>query len=369
MTARERVLKAITHRETRETPFSWGLGITPEMASEMDRGCRADGYAFKDLRRATEDIRTIEPPYVGPPLPQDVDIWGIRRKAVSYGAGHYDEVTYNPLCEVESPDGLDEFTWPTPDWFDFRTLGNSLKKSDPDHMSAHRLSILCSGNPLEIYTWMTGMEQTFVNLLVNKDIVHAALDRITNHFVTMMDRAAEESGDYIDIFYFADDLGGQNTLLISPETYREMVQPYHQRLAAHAKSLLPDAKAMFHTDGAVFDIIPDLLDAGMEILEAVQTDAAGMEPRALKDTYGDRLGFHGGISVQRLLPDSTAERVHTECRRMMEILGEQGGYVAAASHAVQGGTPPENVHAMLKAVLGEARYQGAIDQARALATD
>lgn len=76
----------------------------------------------------------------------------------------------------------------------------------------------------------------------------------------------------------------------------------------------------------------------MEILEAVQTDAAGMEPQALKDTYGDRLVFHGG-------------------------------YIAAPSHAVQVGTPPENVHAMLEAVLGKERYQGAIDQARALATD
>jgi uroporphyrinogen decarboxylase len=112
-------------------------------------------------------------------------------------------------------------------------------------------------------------------------------------------------------------------------------------------------------DGAVFDILPDLLDAGVDMLEAVQTDAAGMDPQRLKTAFGDRLGFHGGISVQSLLPHGDIATVERECRRLVDVLGQGGGYIAAPSHAIQVGTPPENVAAMLRAVLGEEDFVAA----------
>ncbi|MFW6212586.1 MAG: uroporphyrinogen decarboxylase family protein [Spirochaetota bacterium] len=175
---------------------------------------------------------------------------------------------------------------------------------------------------------------------------------------------AEAVVDYIDIFYFADDLGGQSTLLMSRETYRDVIQPYHAQLIARSKQLLPSSKAMFHTDGAVFDIIPDLLDAGVEILEAVQTDAAGMEPVRLKQAFGDRLCFHGGIPVQSLLPNEDTATVRLRCKELVRVFGNGGGYVAAPTHAIQHGTPPENVMAMLETVLGPADFAAALEAAR-----
>jgi len=120
---------------------------------------------------------------------------------------------------------------------------------------------------------------------------------------------------------------------------------------------------MMHSDGAVFDILPDVMDAGVEVLEAVQVDAAGMEPERLKAAYGGRLSFHGAVSVQQLLPHSDAAGVMRECRRLVAVLGAEGGYIAAPSHAIQVGTPPENVLAMLRTVLGEADYEAARRQA------
>jgi uroporphyrinogen decarboxylase len=153
---------------------------------------------------------------------------------------------------------------------------------------------------------------------------------------------------------------------MSPNTYREMVQPYHRRLIEHAKRLLPAGKAMYHTDGAVFDIVPDLLDAGVDILEAVQVDATGMDPARLKSTYGDRLCFQGGMAVQSLLPHGTPPQVREQCRHLVETFGDGGGYIAAPTHAIQVGTPVENVFAMLESVLGAEELEAAIERTRSL---
>ena len=174
-----------------------------------------------------------------------------------------------------------------------------------------------------------------------------------------MRRTLAQVGDLVDILYFADDLGGQQNLLMSLKTYRKTIKPYHTRLFSLAHQLAPHASVMFHSDGAVFDVLPDLLDAGINVLEAVQTDTAGMDPLRLKTTFGDTLCFHGGISVQKLLPFSDPL-----CRNMVSIFGKGGGYIAAPSHAIQVGTPTENIFAMLRGVLGEGEVEQALDRIR-----
>ena len=151
---------------------------------------------------------------------------------------------------------------------------------------------------------------------------------------------------------------------MSRKTYRENLQPYHRRLFGLAKQMAPHASVMLHSDGAVFDILPDLIEIGLEVLEAVQVDAGGMDPQRLKDTYGDQLCYYGGISVQALLPQADEEIVFAECQRLVQAFGEGGGYIAAPTHAIQVGTPPENVLAMLRAVLGEDDYRLALEEAR-----
>ena len=142
-----------------------------------------------------------------------------------------------------------------------------------------------------------------------------------------------------------------------------MIKPYHSQLFALAHEIAPHAAVMFHSDGAVFDILPDLLDAGIDVLEAVQVDTAGMEPQRLKTAYGNDLSFHGGISVQNLLPFADPPDIEQTCHDLVDIFGKGGGYIAAPSHAIQVGTPLENVLAMLHAVLGEEDYTHALDTA------
>ena len=156
----------------------------------------------------------------------------------------------------------------------------------------------------------------------------------------------------MDLLFFADDLGGQNGPLISERSYLDVVQPVHRRLFATAHELAPQAKVLYHSDGSVAALIPSLLDAGIDCLEAVQIECAGMDPARLKADYGSRLAFHGAISVQRLLPRESPDTVEFRCRELVKLLGQNGGYIAAPSHAVQMGTPTANVMAMLRGVLG-----------------
>ena len=360
-TARSRVLTALAHQSPARVPFSWGFGPTEEMAAVLTAYCRTLGVDWARLRVAVEDIRRVDPRYLGPALPPDVDIWGIRRKLTAYGAGHYDEISVYPLAGIDDPDAMADYPWPDPNCYAYATLREEMRNANPARGWAIKIT---AGNPFETYCWMTGLEDACVNLLIAPALVAAALDHITDFFATRLARALEVAGDLIDIVFMADDLGGQQGLLCSRAVYREIIQPCHRRLIETTRQLAPHVRVMFHSDGAVFEIIPDLLDAGIDVLEAVQTDAALMDPAALKTTYGERLSFHGAISVQQLLPLGTPETVATTCRELVRILGAHGGYIAAPAHAIQVGTPPENVLAMLRAVLGEDDYDKALADAR-----
>ena len=372
MTPRERILTALRHEPPPHggrVPFSWNFGPTPEMAAVLARHLAGRGLDWPMLSNEVDDIRNVSPAYVGPELPPDTDIWGIRRRSQSYGTGSYNEIVHYPLAGLTDPAALDDVPWPDPSAHDFagfreRVLDEVRGPRGESRYRAAKLSISMCGNPFEIYCWMTGLEASLVNVLLNPELVRAALDRITDYFASTMALSLAEVGDLVDVLYFADDLGGQRNLLMSRRIYREVLMPYHAKLFGVGKRLAPGAAVMYHSDGAVFDILPDLIEAGVEVLEAVQTDADGMAPERLKAAYGDQLAFHGGIAVQSLLPGADEATVTAECRHLVEVFGEGGGYVAAPTHAIQVGTPPENVFAMLRAVLGEEDYEAALRVAR-----
>jgi uroporphyrinogen decarboxylase len=375
ITPRHRILSALHHRAPEHDrtggrlPFSWNFGPTPEMAATLTGALGELGVDWLTLRDLVDDVRQVAPTYIGPALPPGTDIWGIVRSPHSYGSGAYDEIVHHPLAGLQDPEALDDVPWPDASLYDYAAFRDQVieavrgPEGQPFYRAA-KLAISSCGNPFEIYCWMTGLEEALVNVLLHPELVRAALERITAHFAAMMTLALAEVADLVDLLYFADDLGGQRGLLISPRAYRQVLKPNHAELFRVGKQGAPNAAVMFHTDGAVFDILPDLMEAGVEVLEAVQVDAEGMAPERLKAAYGDRLTFHGGIAVQSLLPNADAATVYEECRRLIEIFGDGGGYIAAPTHAIQVGTPPENVLAMLRAVLGEADYEAVMSATR-----
>jgi len=179
---------------------------------------------------------------------------------------------------------------------------------------------------------------------------HRFLDRLLEQHLANLEKYLSAVGDLIDILMFGDDLGMQTGPQISPRMYREFFQPRQAILWARAKALSP-ARIMLHSCGGLYPLIPGLIEAGLDILQPVQTSAAGMAPERLKAEFGRDLCFWGGgCDTREVLPHGTPAEVAEDVRRRVGILAPGGGYVFQQVHNVMADVPPENVVAMLDAV-------------------
>lgn len=195
------------------------------------------------------------------------------------------------------------------------------------------------------------------DLVRHKDWVGAMLDRLVEFKSAYWERALAEIGDLVDIVVEADDLGGQHAPLMSPRTYRQVIKPWHKRLFSFIKAQVP-VKVFYHTCGAVRPLIPDLIEAGVDILNPVQIGAADMDPRELKREFGRDLVFWGGgVDTQSILGTATPAEIKDHVRRNMEALASDGGFVFAAVHDIQANVPPENIMAMWEAWHEYASYE------------
>jgi len=159
-----------------------------------------------------------------------------------------------------------------------------------------------------------------------------------------------ELGDHVDIIKIGDDLGTQNSLLMSPKMYRNILKPIHADYITFIKERTR-AKVFFHTDGDVFNLIDDFFEIGIDILNPIQTSAGRMSNlEELKKRYGKRMSFCGAIDTQRILPYGSPEEVRQEVHRVINILGPGGGYMVASVHTIMDEVPPENILAMVDAV-------------------
>jgi hypothetical protein len=160
----------------------------------------------------------------------------------------------------------------------------------------------------------------------------------------------------VDLVFTADDLGGQNGLLMSLDMWERFIKPYHVKLNAEIHEY--GARVIYHSDGGIMDAIPGLIDAKIDVLQALQFDAAGRDAVAMKKLYGRRLCFQGGVSVQKTLPFGTSDQVREEVQHLISTLGRNGGYILGPSHAIQAGTPPENIYAMYQGVFAHGSFAG-----------
>ena len=150
-------------------------------------------------------------------------------------------------------------------------------------------------------------------------------------------------GPYIDVVLFGDDLGGQQGPLISPDAYREFYKPYHKKLWGRAKELA-DVKVQLHCCGGIYELIDDLIDAGLDAFNPVQISCRGMDPSTLKREFGDRITFWGGgCDTQRILPMSTPDEVAAHVREMNSIFPPGGGFIFQQAHNILANVAPENV--------------------------
>jgi uroporphyrinogen decarboxylase len=204
--------------------------------------------------------------------------------------------------------------------------------------------------PFERAFAMQGMEVFLANMVENPDFACALLEKIAAYCKQLMGRFLEELGDNVDIIKIGDDLGTQESLLISPKMYRQMIKPVHADFISFIKSRTK-AKVLFHSDGDVVPLIDDFIEIGVDILNPIQTSAGSMSDLpSIKKRFGNNMVFCGGIDSHHVLPHGSVEDVRQEVRRVMQILGPGGGCMMGAVHTVMNDVPPENVLAMVDAV-------------------
>lgn len=333
MTPRERWLAVLQRRTPDRVPMDYWT--TPEFPEKLKRylGIAEDDELYR--RFHIDRPRFVYPRYAGP----RPDPWGLEWTDADYGAGHYSECATHPLQHCETVADIErEYQWPSPEWFDFSSVPDQIEQGGEYPLQTNGME------PFMIYKWLRGDEQAFVDLALYPEIVHHVMNRIFDLHYALASRILEMGRGRIVYVYITEDFGSQNDLLYSPAHVREFMLPNMKRFMQLARDA--GAYVFTHSDGAIRKIIPDLIDAGSDILNPIQWRCTGMERESLKRDFGGRLIFHGGVDNQQTLPFGTVNDVRSEVRDNLRILGAGGGYILAPCHMIQAITPPENVVAM-----------------------
>ncbi len=307
------------------------------------------------LQHFNVDFREVNPPYIGPEFPDkdgaEIDIWGVGRSVVQHEDGGRDVmVTYNPLAEAETAEHVAGHNWPKASWFDYSAVPDLCRGHKGYALSSNGIHSEGWHGIFHLLTYLFGMEKGIMYLVARPDLVEVAITKIMEFQVEYYSALFEAGKGQYDLLFYKDDFGSQNNLLISQKMFRDFFLPHTKTLCDLAKNY--DVSFIQHSCGAVYKIIPDFIEAGVEVLDPIQVTAKGMDVVELKKNFGADLVFHGGIDTQKLLPFGSAEEVKSETRRIIEVLGEDGGYFFSPAHRIQADTPDENILAMYEALEG-----------------
>lgn len=269
------------------------------------------------------------------------DIWGAHRKRVKNPFGFLDQFASYPLQSASSLEDLKQYNWPASDWWNFDGLRAFIEGLNKTDVYSIRYRV---GSVFETAWSLYGFEKFLLDMMLNPAMPRYILERITEVHVQNLQTVMNVAGDLIDIVYFYDDVASQQNLLISPDMYMQFLQPLHQQLIDVAVRF--NKPAMMHSCGSVYPMIERFIDMGLAILNPIQPLAHQMQPEMLAETFGGRIAFHGGIDIQNLLPNASADEVRRNVEYTEKILGADGGYILSGSHHIQADTPIENILAM-----------------------
>ncbi|MHB1335517.1 MAG: uroporphyrinogen decarboxylase family protein [Candidatus Humimicrobiaceae bacterium] len=367
-TPREIVIDSLNHKETYRVPVDLGgqsnstltlkalnnlnqyLNSTKEESSFtlMAKHFQSVGVPENILLRYKIDFRSVNPgkpknkKEVSSPDGSYLDDWGI--KYSPSGRGLYFDISEYPLINYEEG-SIDNFDWLDPDdegW----TAG--LKDKVENYYFNTDFAIIGNMTSAQIFErcWnLRGFEPFLMDLYVNKSFAHKLLDKVTNIQIQRVKNFLKICGKYLSIFKISDDLCGQTAPFISPQSYTEMIMPYHKKYIEEIKKFT-DAKVALHCCGNIRPLLPKLIEVGFDVVHPFQFSCPEMNPSVLKKEFGKDLVFWGGVDVQKFLPNATPKEVASEVKRIIDIMHIGGGYIFSPSHNIQADIPPKNLEAM-----------------------
>ena len=354
MTSRERVLIALDHSEPDRVPIH--VDFTPEAAEKLSRHLQlrdstAEAYSGKvselplamghDILVAWHGIATSY--YAG-----EGDYtceWGVGWRWVDIPGGRYTEIARHPLAEDDAFG-----SWLPPDAREENRY-DSARALLAEHGKTHAI---VGGMPCTLFEaawYLRGYETFLTDLMVNKDFAHALLDRIFGFQLVTGTKLAALG---VDILWLGDDFGTQNSLIVSPDIWREFFKPRYARLIEAFRRIKPDVKIAYHSDGNIESLLPEYIDIGVDILNAVQPKS--MDPAHLKRRFGNNLSFWGTIDIQEVMPFGSPSDVENEVRLRIQTVGPKGGLILGPSHNIQPDVPLGNVLALYAASKKYGKY-------------
>jgi len=382
MTSRERVLTAINHEEADRVPLVMGVSNATGIKMKPYQGVKniagidaPDNYLYdwpelgtaeideETMLRLHSDVRGVldlEPEAVRrrnrerEPHSDCIDSWGSGQTETAPGDWY---PGIHPLTEDRTSEDLELYQgWP--DMSDPSRVAH-VKETARRLAEENEFAVLATPwllFPFERAHAMQGMETFLMNMVTDRDFARALLEKIADYCKQLMGPFLEQLGNNVDIIKIGDDLGTQESLMISPRMYRQILKPVHADFISFIKERT-NARVMFHSDGDVAPLIDDFIEMGVDILNPIQTSAGTMSDlQGLKKRYGNNIVFCGGVDSHRILPHGSVAEVREEVRRVIEALGPGGGCMIGAVHTVMNDVPPENVLAMVDAVEEFGQY-------------
>lgn len=305
-----------------------------------------------------DDFRLVTPTWNGPGIralwwdtgmPTDQDgtwegWWGERLKWISFGQGSYPEVVHYPFKDVTRVSELDSFRFPTADWFDYSSIRLECE------MYADYAVVFGGGGYMNFINGTArcrGVEQVLIDIATEDPVFLALTEQRFALFYEMTERVLQAAGGLVDIVFVGDDFGQQTGLMISPASFERLFAGKYQEFFRMVHRY--GARTMMHSCGSVRQLIPRLIEIGLDILEAVQVNAARMSICELKEDFGGSLCFCGSMDVQTFLLHGSEQDVCREVE-LRKRLFREGGLILSPSHTIQAGTPLDNILTMYRCV-------------------
>jgi uroporphyrinogen decarboxylase len=382
MNSRERVLKALNHQEPDRIPFDLGATIASGIHVSAYQGLR-NHLGLPRVKPQIEDV-IQQLAHIDPDLAERLhtdclnvaprasgiynlafrdegdysaytDEWGIDWHMPKEGGFYYDMYRH-PMATVETVDEIEDYAWPDP--ADPHRFTGLRERARAAHEQGKLVILggLCAG-VTEMHSWLRGYAQYYTDFYLNPELTGYLMDKVVELKIAYWERALAEACGYVDVVIEADDMAGQDRLLISPDIYRRLIKQRHTQIHAFIKQRAPTVKLWFHSCGAIRPLIGDLIETGIDILNPVQKSAAGMDLVGLKRDFGKDLTFWGGgVDTQRVFGTGTPQQVRDDVKRSIDALAPGGGFVFATVHNTQANVPPENFMAMWETLQQHGTY-------------
>jgi uroporphyrinogen decarboxylase len=382
MLPRERVRLALNHQEPDRIPIDLGgtlvssitvqayidlkshLKMSLEEIRFLDFVQQLPYLDEKILERFKVDFRSVQLPAI---TAQGVNLldegeyyaffnkWGTKLIMPREGGLYFDYADF-PIKEPNEQ-AIESYIWPALNPLEYyRMLGEQARSLYDKTDYAVVGGVIIGGGIFEQPARMMGLENFFMAMLSEPKIADMLMEKITEIYIEESNAYLDEVGDNIQVFTYWDDICSQNGWLINPDLYCKMVKPKQKRLVEAIRKKT-HAKLFYHGCGAVYDLIPHLIEIGFDIINPVQVSARGMDTRSLKEKYGKEIVFWGGgIDTQSILPFGTPAQVSDEVKRRIDDLAPGGGFVFNVVHNIQAFVPPENIIAAFDTAFEYGRY-------------